>query len=156
MSHNPEFILQVASVAYLNGKLGEGKKAIQVSRPFPELFDHDGRQRFTHIAQGRDKREGFFLKMMGLRRGIYDMFFWPRQGFLWMDFKVDSRLSKDQEAFGWNMREMDIPCHTPGSVKQFSDILVAHGLKRTHDMIIEPDLRSWEKKVDDAIAWGAP
>jgi hypothetical protein len=139
-----EYRLQVACIRYLRGQVKHGRNIINVARPFPELY-YNSEQLFTHIYQGRgDPKEGFFLKELGQRTGIFDIMIWPSFiGFI--DLKVNGELSLSQKNFDASMKGK-AKTATARSVAEFRDILKGWGLKCKKEEVLEPAISLEEKQ----------
>lgn len=137
--HDPaEYRLQVACMDYLRGQRRMKGKTYPLPRPFPQLYTQDGHQRFTHIAAGRNKEDGFFLQQMGLRRGVFDLFLWP--GFFgFIDLKATGNLTREQLQFADDMRGNGAKVATARSVAEFRDTLVGWNLKCVNPTVFEPE-----------------
>lgn len=133
-----EYRLQVACVDYLKGQIRDGRNVYHAKRPFPQLFTDTGHQRFSHIFQGRNEKDGFFLKMMGLRRGLFDLLFWP--GFIgFIDLKVGTGLTKEQKQFQGDVNTIPgVLTATASSVANLRDVLIRWGLTCENRACIEP------------------
>lgn len=143
-----EYRLHVACINYLRGHIKSGRNIIKVKRPFPELFSPCGNQRFSHIAQGRDETEGFFLKQMGLRRGLLDLIFWHQKfivGFI--DFKVDTGLAPAQKQFWKDIELCGVKLGTATSVAQMRDVLIGWGLTCEQPVVTEPPISKEEAQA---------
>ena len=132
-----EYKLHVACIDYIRGQVRHGNKTYPVTRPFPALYSPEGKQRFTHIYQGRNEDEGFHLKQMGLRPGISDLMLWP--GFLgFIDFKVHTELSRDQAQFFRDVGLIGAKTATATSREEFRDTLISWGLECINPTIQPP------------------
>lgn len=144
-----EYRLHVAFVDYLRGNKRIGNKLYPITRPFPDLFDGYGKQKWTHCAQGRDKTEGFFLNQMGLRAGVLDLFFWyPRIFF--MDAKDWGRdYSLEQKNFCLHMENIGVKTFKFYTAAEGRDILIKQGLRCDNMLVNEPKA----SKEDQQLAY---
>jgi hypothetical protein len=137
-----EFKLQVAVVKHLR-------------TAFPQLL-------FTHPAQkAKDKQEGYFNKMLGVRAGTPDLLLWwesvglCRSGAIELKAK-DGVASDRQEVFESMFVAMGGKHAYCTSVKGVHDTLLGWGLKPMHGVAFEPDLRTDQEKRTDAFNFYAP
>lgn len=142
-SHNKEYYLHRACIDYISGRVRSGKQIMEVKRPFPQLWD--GRdQNFSHNYQGRSAEEGFFLKQLGLRRGVFDIHLWP--GFhIWIEIKVTTGLTPEQRQYQKKMEGMGDKTGVAHSVAEFRDLLIGFGLPCEQPVVKEPELTAEEK-----------
>lgn len=149
-----EYRLQVACVDYLKGQRRIKNKTYPITRPFPQLWK-GGEQRFTHCYAGRDAEDGFFLKQMGVRAGIYDICLWWEAGIHFIDLKCNTGLSAMQKQFGGDMKSIGVKTATASSVAQFRDILIGWGLICENHQVTEPEV-SLEQKQANYLAMMRP
>jgi len=141
-----EFRLQCAIIDHVRGRL-TGNKAFNVF--------------ITHIYQGRDANDGFFLKKMGVVAGVADMLIlWrtscscglPKVGIGFLECKTKTgKLSGVQGKFRGICHWLGIHYAEARSVKEAHDVLVGWGCHVNHAAIREPDLRSNTQKKSDGF-----
>lgn len=143
-----EYRIQVAISDYLNGRIRKGNKVMDASQPFPGML-------VTHAYQGRDAKEGFFLKALGVKPGIADLLTWYKKGngyacsFLEVK-KPDGIQSPPQKKVQGSCHYLGIPYVIVRSVRDAYNHFVKEGLTPEHHLIIEPDLRTdAQKKLDN-------
>lgn len=147
-----EYRLQVACIDYITGQRRVKNKPYQITRPFPQLWirdEVDGKEykRFTHCYAGRDANEGHYLKLMGVRPGIYDILLWWEAGFHWIDLKCGTGLSDPQKQFNRDMTRIGIPHATASSVAEFRDLLIGWGLTCLNPHVHEPAVSLEQKQL---------
>lgn len=141
-----EFKIQVASTDHLRGQRRQGNKVYSSIAPFKGLF-------VTHIYQGRNENEGFFLKMMGVYPGVSDLLvIWATPtgvDFGFIEMKTDKgRLSPPQIKFKGICQAFGIKWALCRTVRQVHDTVKGWGAECVHDTVIEPDLRTKEEKYE--------
>lgn len=148
-----EYKLHVAIIDHIKGQKRKGKEIIQGTRPFRNLF-------VTHIFQGRSAEDGFFLKQMGVFPGVADLLcIWdnagPQIGFL--EVKTEKGyLSTAQKKFKGICQAFGVRYALVRSVADAHRQLKDWGVHCVHDSVVEPDIRSWDQKLEDAKALWKP
>lgn len=148
---NIEYKLHVAIVDHVTGRK-VGQKAFNAF--------------ICHVFQGRNKQDGFFLKMLGVVPGIADLLvLWRAKcdcgkskvgiGFLEVK-KSDGYQSGAQKKFQGVCHWLGINYAVVKSVGQAHKMLVLWGCPEFHSTVVEPDLRSQKQKFDDARSFYAP
>lgn len=135
------------------------------------IIDHIKEKRaFTafvcHIYQGRNKEDGFFLKMLGVFAGVADiMVMWrstcscgkPHTGIGFLEVKRPKGIqTHPQKRFEGICRWLGARYAIVRSVKDAHEALLAWGCPVNHHAIKEPDTRSTEQKKIDAFRFFAP
>lgn len=155
--HAAEYRLQIACVDHLYARVRKGRQVFPTGkRPFPELFAPNGYQNFTHINQGRSAKDGHMLKLMGQRAGVTDFWMWPQKFMAVVDMKVTGGLSSDQKQFFSVMQDRGVKTGTATSVTELYALLIKWGLTCENHVVQEPDLRSWDDKVQAGIDFYRP
>lgn len=129
-----EYTIQVGIADHLKGQRRIGNKTYPGNPPFPGLL-------FTHAFQGRSKEEGYYLKALGVRAGIFDIPLWwenPRKAEL-------EKLNLNIPLYEAGMLEVKRPKEGySDSQKEIKPILerlgmkhgIVHSVREAHDMII--------------------
>lgn len=167
---NEEYHLQVAIVDHFRGQRRKGNEIFKGQTPFEGLF-------VTHIYQGRNKKDGFFLKQLGVASGVTDLlgiYEHPRKDFLielskkynvdiplyqceFMEIKTKTGfLSEAQNRFKWFCERLHINWSVVRSVTEAHEVYKKRGLTPRHEAIVEPDLRTHRQKLDDMFDFYAP
>ncbi len=105
-------------------------------------------------------RDGFFKRKMGVKPGVPDLIFTWNDGHLragLIELKADTgRVSNDQNRvmsawsrLGWSTNV----CRT---VRQVHETLQSWGITPKHNGIQEPDYRSWDEQMQQAMDLYAP
>lgn len=140
-----EFKIHLAIIEHITGRK-TGQKAFNV-------FVH-------HIFQGRDAKDGFFLKLMGVVPGVADiLILWRSKcscgvskvgiGFLEVK-RPDGTQSTPQRKFEGICHWLGVPYAIVKSVTQAHDALIVWGCPANHSAIKEPDCRTKSQKLKDA------
>lgn len=140
--NNEEYHLQVAIIDHLRGR-----KTLS-GVPFPNMF-------VTHLYSGRNEKEGFFLKQLGVQPGVADlMVIWQGGiGFIEVKTKTGS-LSYHQKGFQAMCKSWGIKYAIVRSVGSAHAALKSWGIESRRDTVIEPDLRTKAQKIKDSLeAW---
>lgn len=136
--------IQKAAVAYLRGYRIHKRKKYYTTIPFPELL-------CWHTAnQGRSAAEGAKMKEMGVLAGVWDITcifsIAPGKGIL--EAKTSKgTLSGPQMDFERRFKERGGVSGIFRSVAECRDILISWGLKCENMTVFEPDLSTWEDKL---------
>lgn len=144
--NNEEFKIHVAAVEHIR-------------TAFPHVL-------FTHPAQkAKDKREGHFNKMMGVKAGVPDLLFWWSTnhgpivyiscGAIELKSSTGRRSSK-QGTFEYIFTRMGGRHAYCRSVREVHDALVSWGIKPAHNAVVEPDVRTIEQKYKDSYDFYKP
>lgn len=139
-----EFRLHVAVVEHLNSC-------------FPSVL-------FTHPAQkAKDGQEGYFNKLMGVRKGVPDLLLWwewsPNTVTRCGAIELKSTTGKPS---GWQANFEVIFKALGGkhaycrSVKEVHDVLVSWGCTPKYSWTKEPDIRSQQQKFSDSFEMFRP
>ena len=139
-----EFKLHRAIMDHLKGRVRRGNEVFGCNPPFHHFFA-------TTIYQGRNKEDGFFLKMIGVEAGISDIIAWYKTkdglGCTFMEVKIVGSIQSSAQ------KKIQGICHSLGikyvvvrTVEQAHRHFVNIGLTPMHNSIREPDLRSDEQK----------
>lgn len=150
---NIEFLIHCSIVAHLTGRKFKGKEIIQSTRAFNAFV--------CHIYNGRSKKEGFFLKRLGVVPGVADLLILyrsncscglPRVGIGFLEVKKPGGVqSTPQRKFMGICHWLGVPYAIVKSVREAHDTLVAWGCPANHHSVQEPDLRTFEQKKKDAF-----
>lgn len=142
--NNEEFKIQVAIVDHVKGRK-TGNKAFNAF-----IF---------HVYQGRDAKEGFFLKMLGTIPGIGDLpVIWRAKcecgrnkiGLGFLEVKKQGGIqSTAQHKFAGICHWLGVPYAIVRSVKEAHNTLVRWGCPVNHNAIKEPDIRTKSQKYKD-------
>jgi len=134
MRDKTEFKLHRAIMYYLMGE----------NPAFHHLFA-------TTIYQGRDAKDGFFLKMLGVQAGMPDIVAWYKGGCSFIEVKtISGRQSSAQKKVQGRVQALGFPYVLVRSVQDVHDHLLKQGLRPMHKPT-EPDLRSDAQKKKDAF-----
>jgi len=87
---------------------------------------------------------------MGVIPGVADFLcLWPGPGIGFIEMKtVDGKLSNPQKRFKWLCECFGIKWALARSVTEAHNIVKGWGLKCVHDLVREPDLRTFTQKHD--------
>ena len=116
---------------------------------------------FFHIP-GRpgDATDGYFKKLMGAEAGASDLLFSWNDGMLRVgviELKAEGgRLSTQQNKFFSKFSHIGWRTAIAWSVQDVHNTLKKWGHKPKYESVMEPDLRSWDEKTQDAINAFAP
>jgi len=117
----------------------------------------------THCWQGRDAKDGFFLKMLGVIPGVGDLLcLWRSQcecgkskvGIGFLEVKaIDGKQSTVQKKFEGICIWLGMHYAIVRSVQEAHDTLIKWGCKPNHNAIKEADTRSKQQKFKDQFDW---
>ena len=140
-----EFRIQCAAINHLTGRVKAGKDWVRGTPAFRGLF-------VTHCYQGRDAKEGFFLKMLGVVPGVADLLLIWKGGFGFIEMKTKTgHLSPAQLKFKGFCISAGVRYAVCRTVKEVHDTVISWGLVPAHNAIREADLRSDTQKKLDAF-----
>lgn len=144
--NNEEFKIHVAAVEHIR-------------TAFPQVL-------FTHPAQkAKDKREGHFNKMLGVKAGVPDLlFYWEHSlfpfstigaGAIELKSSIGRRTPK-QGTFESIFKRIGGKHAYCKSVREVHDTLVSWGIKPAHNAVVEPDVRTVDQKYKDSYDFYKP
>lgn len=149
--NNEEFKIQVAIFQHVSGR----KTGCKAFNAF-----------ICTIYQGRSKKEGFFLKMLGVVAGVADLLvLWrancdcgiPRIGIGFLEVKKPGEIaSTPQRKFQGICHWLKINYGIVRSVQEAHDTLIKWGCPANHHSTREPDTRSLAQKKSDAFEMFKP
>ncbi len=127
---------------------------------------------YTHAAnRPSGAADGYFKKLMGLRAGTPDLLFWWSTPYYEynvsppthkihcgaIELKTSTgKVSNDQNRFASSFTHIGGKFAVCRTVQGVHDALLGWGIVPTHHAILEPDLRSKQKKKVDSFDWFKP
>jgi hypothetical protein len=128
-----EYSLQTYVIKYLRAK--------NATPPFPDLT-------FFHVYNGRNEKEGFFLKQLGVLAGVCDLLLIaPNQPLMGIELKVGkNQQSEHQKNFAYKMNRCGHKTAVCRSVAEVRDCLIGWGLTCHNTRVIEPPRSELEQR----------